>query len=375
MLVPITRHRAALGLLVATAAVTLAACSSGSSSSPSSSPTTASSSSGSGSAVDATVAAAMAPQTTWPGPDTPVTPPAGKKIVVIECSGQGAGCVAGAKGTEAAGKVVGWTVTTVDGKGDPTAWNAAMTQAISDKADGIVLSAVNPNLVQGALAQAKAAGIPVVLQFMPQFPGATVDAYITTDHTVGGKILADAVIKDSAGKAQILMLDEPEFPELVQRNDAIRAEFAAACPDCRIVASEKFNIGTMPQQLPGIVTTALQSNPTITYVMAPFDSAALFASQGIQQAGTTSVKLVGAEGDADGLGRVASGTQLYDLATVPAWAGWASVDALARLMTKQPVTPYTLPQRLFDKSNVPAGNTGWHGDIDYQAKFTQLWGK
>ena len=102
-----------------------------------------------------------------------------------------------------------------------------------------------------------------------------------------------------------------------------------------------------------------QPHPEITYVIAPFDSSATFAAQGIRQAGNAAVKLVSGEGDPDGLTRVRNGQQAADLATVPAWAGWAAADDLLRAFQGKAVTTYTLPQRLFSKANAPAGTGGW----------------
>jgi ribose transport system substrate-binding protein len=326
-------------------------------------------------AVSSAVSAAMAPVTAFPDPTGHVKPPAGKKIVAITCSSQGYGCVQGAIGVQSAGRMLGWNVTVVDGKGDPSVWNSAVQQAVVSRADGIVLLAVNPALVQGALAKAKAAGIPVEEVFIPKFSGPSVDGYVTTDHVQGGKILADWIIKDSAGKANILMLNEPEFPELVQRNNALLAELKANCPGCNVVDTVQLNIGTMAQQLAGAVTSSLQTHPNVGYVVAPFDSAGIFAAQGIRQAGKSSqVKLAGAEGDPNGIQGVQGGTQAVDLATVPPWGGWAAMDLLARHFAGDPITIEALPQRLLNKSNVPSGK-GWTGDVNYQAKFAAIWGR
>ena len=320
--------------------------------------------------------AASARQTTWPGPDSPVVAPAGKKIVAITCGSQGYGCVQGAQGVKDAGAKLGWDVTVVDGKGDPSVWNAALTQAASDGADGIVLSAVNPALVSDGLRQAKAAGIPVIELFIPKLDGApTVDAYVSTDHRAGGQALADWVIGTSGGRAHVLVLSEPAFPELVQRNQGFTDEISKECPACKVAETVQFSIGTMAQDLPGQVSTALQADPTINYVLAPFDSSGTFASQGIRQSGRADVALVSGEGDPDGLQRVRAGEQGVDLATVPAWAGWAAVDHLARIFDAKPASDYLIPQRLIARDNMPTTSGDWAGDLDYAAKYSQLWGK
>ncbi|WP_294570070.1 sugar ABC transporter substrate-binding protein [uncultured Arthrobacter sp.] len=326
-------------------------------------------------AVSQRVENAKSPVKNWPGPTESIKAPTSKKIVAITCSSQGYGCVQGGIGVQQAGEALGWDVTVVDGKGDPGVWNSSIQQAIVTKADGIVLLAINPQLVQGALDKAKTADIPVISTFIPKLPGPTVDGYVSTDHVEGGKILADWIIEDSGGDASVLMLNEKAFPELVQRNEALVKELKDQCPNCEVADTVQLSIGTMGQELAPAVTSALQRNPNITHVVAPFDSSGILAGQGIRQAGKTGqVKLVSAEGDPNGIRAVQSGEQAVDLATVPPWGGWAASDLLARQFAGEPVDSEVLPQRLFDESNVPSGE-GWDGDVDYEAEFKKLWGR
>lgn len=321
------------------------------------------------------VTKAMAVKASWTGPTDSVHVPEGKRIVSITCSSQGIGCVNAAAGAKEAGKFLGWNVSVVDGKGDPNTWNAAVAQAVSDGADGIILNAINPALVQDGLTQARAKRIPIVLTFIPSYGGPKVDAYVTSDHAQSGQQAADWIIADSGAKGHVLLLQEPQFPELNERTNAAAKRLSDACSRCPITRKVQFNIGTMPQQLPGLVSSALQSDTGINYVLAPFDSASLFASQGITQSGRAGVRLVGFEGDPDGIKRVRSGAQAADVATVQPWMGWAAIDALARLMTGQKVQQQQVPQRLFDKTNAPSGGDGWVGDLDFRARYRQLWGK
>lgn len=207
-----TVARIALALGLIALAVGIAACGSSDSSTATAGSTATTGDGGGGvsAAVSETVKKAMAPQTEFTGPTEPVAAESGKKIVAITCSSQGYGCVQGAKGVEEAGKELGWSVTVVDGKGDPSVWNEAIRQAIVSKADGIVLLAVDPKLVADGLSRAKAAGIPVIETFVPKFSGVQADGYVTTDHVEGGQILADWITQDSGGSGQVLMLNDNE---------------------------------------------------------------------------------------------------------------------------------------------------------------------
>src|SRR5205823_5011653 len=72
------------------------------------------------------VAQASKPIASWNGFGKPVAAPSGKHIVAIECSSLGVGCVQGANATREAASVLGWSTDVVNGKGDPTVWNAAI---------------------------------------------------------------------------------------------------------------------------------------------------------------------------------------------------------------------------------------------------------
>lgn len=314
------------------------------------------------------------PITEFPGPTEPVKPPTGKKIVAITCSTQGIGCVRAAQGATEAGKVLGWAVKTVDGQGTPSAWNAAILNAISSHADGIILAAVPPPLVGDALSKAKAAGIPVVEVFETA-PSNLAFASVNFDHHEQGEAIADWVANDSEESAQVLVVEDTEFETLTERVKGFE-EGLAKCDGCNVVETVNSQIGTMANTVPSAVASALSSHPEINYVVSPFDSNAIFASQGVQQAGKEGqVKVVGYEGDPQAVSTIREGGIEVATAADPAeWMGWQADDELARAMTGQKAEETPVPWKVIDATNLPKSNT-WTGDIDYQSEFEQLWGK
>jgi ribose transport system substrate-binding protein len=327
-------------------------------------------------AVAQRVADAEKPISAWPGPKTPVKVQPGRNVVVVTCGSQGIGCVRAAAGATEAGKKLGWTVRTVDGKSDPSVWNSAIQDAVAAKADGIVLDAVPPALVQGALAKAKAAGIPLVSVFnpVPADPGSVFD-YVRPNHAEQGRLMADWVTADSGGDAHVLVVRAPEFPELLQRHEAFTKELSSACPKCKVAGTVDMTLGTMAQRLPQAVISALQRDPSIDYIVAPIDSAATFVSEGVRSAGKTDkVKVSGYEGDPDAVTRVRDGdVQAATVADPPEWMGWQAMDALARAFADQDPETVEVPSRLLVKDNAP-DTKGWQGDIDFRTQLGQLWG-
>jgi ribose transport system substrate-binding protein len=323
----------------------------------------------------AAVTEASRPVSAWPGPDSGTGPAKAKKIVVITCSSQGAGCVSAAKGATEAGEVLGWTVKTIDGKGNPQAWNAGILTAISEKADGIALAAVPPALVGDAVARARAAKIPVVSIFNPKVgPSGGVFAYVRPEHRDQGVKMADWVAADSGGEARVVLVEDNQFPELVQRVEGFRAELAR-CEGCELVATVRSQIQTMAQNLPQAIVSALQTHPDATHVISPFDSNALFAAQGVRQAGkAATVKVGGYEGDPQAVDAIRTGQiQAATIADPTEWMGWQAIDEFTRAFAGEPAANVPVPWRLLTKANVPSGS-GWAGDFDFRSAYRRLWG-
>jgi ribose transport system substrate-binding protein len=362
-----------LSATVACLAIGVSACGSDDNA-DSASPSGGSGSAKAGGEFEKAVAEASKPISTWPGPNKGVTPAKGKKIVVITCSPQGAGCVRAAKGATAAGQKLRWKVRTITGNGTPQSWNAGILNAISQKADGIVLDAVPPALVGDAVAKARAAKIPLVSIFNPKVGASEgVFSYVTPDHGAQGVAMANWVAADSKGKAKVILVEDNEFPELVERVKGFQSQLGK-CSGCKVVATVSSQIGTMAQKLPGAVTSALQSHSDATYVISQYDSNAFFAGQGVRQAGkTSSVKVGGYEGDPQALAAIKKGDiQAVTVGDPAEWMGWQAIDEFSRAFASKPPANVPTQWRLFTKANTPDG--AWDGDLDYQAKFRALWG-
>src|SRR5207249_6415191 len=88
-------------------------------------------------------------------------------------------------------------------------------------------------------------------------------SYVTPDHTAQGVGMADWVAHDSGGKAKVILVEDNEFPELVERVKGFQSELAK-CGGCKIVATIQSQIGTMAQKPPQAVTSAVQAHPDAT---------------------------------------------------------------------------------------------------------------
>lgn len=319
------------------------------------------------------VGQARQPVTSYTLPQAHLSAVKDKHIVAITCTNQGSGCLQSAQAAAAAVKSFGWTMTIVDGKGDPNVWNSAILNAITDHADAILLSAVPTALVSDAMAKAKAAGIPIVTMFTPVLPDGAF-GHVTVDHTLQGKQMADWVIAQSNGKAHVIVNTDTEFTELRQRVTGFETELAK-CGGCKVVATVPSTLATLATELPNAAASAAQAHPDADYFIAVTDNHAVFAVQGLRQAGVLNnpVKVASYDGNTPNYQLLRDGSQAADDVEPYGLQGWLAADLLLRALDHQPAADRTLPSRMLDKQNVPSSGM-WDTDFKYQTTLRSLWG-
>lgn len=338
---------------------------------------------GGGRTGDHVVLDSMAAVTTFVGPTEAFEPPKGKRIMVLVCGNFAYGCVREGEAVKEAAETLGWTVDVVDGRLDPTVWNRAVKQAVDSGIDGIVSVASDPNLMGEAMARVHAENVPFVMLGQNPKDGDApgVQTWIRPDPSAGGRDVAEWVRADSDGKAGVLILDLPDFADIMERNDTIAETLAGDCGGCTTYRADVAG-QTVGTTLAPLVTSQLQQHPDVTYVWSPDDSVADFVAQGIRQAGRSStVSLMATSGTTpSSVGRLQDGSQAVDLVFPDNYMGWLAVDSLARGIAGQPVEQvWDAPQRLFTAANIDEApsdlaEVGWKTEFEYKSEFRNLWG-
>jgi ribose transport system substrate-binding protein len=326
---------------------------------------------------------AMKAVTTFVGPSESFDAPKKKHIMVLVCGNTGYGCVREGNAVKQAAAELGWTADLVDGRLDPTVWNRAVKQAVDSGIDGIVSVASDPNLMGDAMQQVAAKKVPfVMLGQTPKdgdVPG--VQTWIRPDTAEGGKAAAAWIKADSDGKGTVLVLDLPDFTDIMKRHDTITGTLKSECPGCKVHRAEVAS-QTIGTSLAPLVTSQLRQHPDVNYVWGPDDSVGDFVAQGIQQAGKSSaVKLLSTSGTTpSSVARLKNGTQAADLLFPDNYMGWLAVDSLARGLAGRPVVKlWDAPQRLFTAKNIgeapsTLADEGWNTEFEYKPEFRKLWG-
>lgn len=323
----------------------------------------------------------------YAGPTTPAKAPKHLNVAVVTCLSVLHGCVSPAEGVKHAGEKLGWKVTIYDGGGTPPKQNAAILDALASGANVIVTIAIDPNLIQLALSEAKKAGVPVVAGSngidtpnpvkLTNRQGLGFVFDVGPDYATLGRHAADWIIADSKGKANVVVYSDKEFPSVMAFQVGL-LDGLSKCKTCTVSAPQYFTATQIATQLGQMTVDYLRTHPDVDYVFGPYDPAAAAQVTAIAQAGMGNrVKLVGVLGDQQNLDFIRSDrVQVADAAYENEYMGWAIVDQTIRMLNKQPLfSPHNEnePFIVLDKTNLPQPGSDWQAPTGYQEKFLALW--
>jgi ribose transport system substrate-binding protein len=281
-----------------------------------------------------------------------------------------------------------------DGKLDPTVESTCVQQATAAGANAILLAGIDCSGLVGQLQAAKAAGILIIspLGFdcndphvggQPVFSGyltyagnEDLQAYMTD----WGASRAAWIIGASKGTAQVIdvTLDGVLTPTYA---DAGFYQMMAKCSGCKIVDTVHLTLADLgsgaAQQK---VATALQSNPSATYLDSPFDSAIpAFIAGAIKDSGRKNLQIMGDECFPINLQYIRTGgPESACSALAEDWDEWAAVDDLNRLFSGESASQ--LPDtgegfQLVDKTHNLSPSGAYVAPVNFRADYEKVWGK
>ena len=365
----------------------LAACSSGTSDSGSGSDNAASAD-GPLAAVVADVEAATQARDAFEVPSEPVDVSGweGKTVYYIPITAQiSVFQVYGEKIGEAL-ETVGADLQICDGGSNPSQISGCIDQAVGASAAAIITDNVPYGMAANALDGARAKGIPVLITNQlpdPAFPADDSLAYVEGPATAMITSVADWIIADSDGKATIVLQKVTDNPSTIAWAETAEQELDERCPDCTVVVNE-VSASNFPV-IPSSTSAAILANPDTRYVLAEFEHFVQPTIGGVQQTPNASqIKIVSSAATLTGLKMLADGGQLFaDAGQNFAFQGWATADALFRLVAGQEVPEYDYSFRLFTQDNVAdvdlteqgEASGSWYGPTGYADDFAALWGR
>ena len=327
---------------------------------------------------------------TWLGPTS--SPPAAtnKFVIDIPCAQAAIGCSRPGDAFIEAAKKMGWKTQLIDPAGDPNKLQSAVQTAIQLKADGIFFPGGSLSALGDTFKQAKAAGIKMITmagEGNAVGPDAW-DANIYENTIDYGKAFA-AYIAAHTPDAHIVLVNDSEFPEIDAGSKSFVAAIAGYCPHCVLSRKIDFSIVNVTTTMPQQVKAVLQADPSISWIVGPYDFASQYVVQAVSELGRAdSVHLISWGGHPQNMQFIQSGqVQSATVAVGEEWQGYAAADQMNRLFNNQPFwkdTPHNkgtefgsenYAEQLVDKSNLPTDiKAFWNSNVDFRSKYYQLWG-
>jgi ribose transport system substrate-binding protein len=326
---------------------------------------------------------------TWkePGPAFDISGAKGKSVVYIPLDNSIPIFTVIYGEMEKALKEAGAVPSLCDGKGNPTQWAACISDAAGRGASVIILDSIPVASVAEAAKAAQEAGVKIIdgNNGDPEIVPEGTDARVSFQYSLSGRLVSDWIIADSAGDANVLIIQSPEsgnVPDLVGKGYA--GELTAKCPSCKVQIAD-VAIADWATKLQPTVQAALAADPSINYIIPIYDGMSTYVVPAIAAAGASDrVKVATFNANLDPMKKMAAGDSIFvDVGSHNAYEGWAYADQSLRLITgNAPSVNENVPARVFTRDNVgdlqltpEAERSGeWYGDNTYQQKYKELWG-
>jgi ribose transport system substrate-binding protein len=288
---------------------------------------------------------------------------------------------------EEAAKVVGFEVEVGDAKGSVSEAARLMDQAIGQKFDVIVDEAQTVAQLTAPLKSAKEAGIPVIMSFQsdPRQPTAAekeagMSAQLSECYSCAGKALANYVVADSGGEADVVLFSVPEQSVANTEQEGFETELEAKCPACKLKVVA-LPIAQWQTDGESATSSALKSDPDVNYLFPLYDGVETYMEPAIiASPHHEEIKVVSLNASQGQMEKLAAGeTVAAEAGFSIKWTGFATVDQALRLLAgMEPVADSNIGMRMFTPKNIgeielEGDEATWYG-IDVQPKFEQLWG-
>lgn len=330
------------------------------------------------------VAASVAVKAPWDGPKTGPKAAMGKTLIYVAQTMQNGGVAGAAAGVQEAAKAIGWNVRVLDGQGTAAGMASATQQAVTLKADGIIIGGFDPATVKTAIDAANAAKIPVIGWHAAPTSGPQKSlglfSNVTTTRGDVSKISADWVIADSKGNGGVVIFTDSSIPFAEGKSQEIKAELAT-CSSLKLLEYANIPIGDSISTLVAAKTQALVAQYGDKWTHSISINGGLYitpmaaALRAAGKSGTGFPHNVGAgDGSADEYQRITSGQ--YQSVTVPeplTMQGWQIVDEFNRAFNSAKASGYVPVVHLVTKANAGT-STVWDPQNGYRTEYKKIWG-
>lgn len=227
---------------------------------------------------------------------------------------------------------------------------------IVKKVSAIVLCPCDSKAIGPVIKEANDAGIPVFTADIACLaPEAKIVSHIATDNLQGGKMAAVAMVEALNGKGNVAILDFPEVESVLLRTKGFKAKLAELNkkPDVDIKIVTTLPGGGDKAKSLKAAQDIIQTYPDLDGIFAINDPSALGAIAALEQAGKMKqVKIVGFDGQPEGIDAIAAGKIYADPIQFPDKIGAETVKLIIKYMNGEDVPKeHLIPTALYRKAD------------------------
>jgi len=304
-------------------------------------------------------------------------PETGKLFVWFQCDVNQ--CKDEGDALKEATQAIGWDYKSYNYQSaDPASLVAAMKQALQDKPTAVGLSGLPPAVWQTVLPDYKSAGIPIVTGYIGTIPyDDTIIGQVgsSPDVTTNGEMIANWVVADSDGKANVLLQSVNDFPILKVFSDSFKSKTAELCPDCKVTEINNTIAQLGTGVVPSIVS-AVQKDPSIKYVVTVNGPFVTGLRSALDAAGLSDVQIAGESGDTTNLTNVKAGKESAFTALALHYGSYSMIDMVLRHLQGMDFDPDGnggLPTQLLTKDVDFEIANSFDKPTDFADQFKKLW--
>jgi ABC-type sugar transport system substrate-binding protein len=274
---------------------------------------------------------------------------------------------------------LGWTARSVHDDGSVEDVNAKVEQAIAMHPTIITVSGYPVAALTKPLADAKAAGVVVVMGAQTDtptgYPGFAATTGGKSAYEMMGRIDAFEFMRTSKCAGAVEVLSLANYPVVASGDSAFKSSVGQYCPQCKITSTsiQAKDIGTAAAT--GAVVSSLQARPDVDYLRVDIGSMATGLSVALNQAGRNNVTIFGDVPDPAAISALRAHTNAWWVNFGSGLFAYALFDAgLRALGTKQPVVDNgSFPLAVLTAQNVPSEALPIV-PANYPDLFAKLWG-
>jgi len=301
--------------------------------------------------------------------------PKGKTVVFVSCGTPNCSIEGGI--IKQATDLLGWTLNVINTDGTPETQKAAFAQAVQQKVNVVLYSAVDRATFAQYIPAFEANHTFLSACCITDPVGSNGIGYaidVPAQTGVIGQLMAAWIITQSNANAHTVYFNLPAFSILNTQGAAYADYFKQNCSKCTS-DSVDIPVTALGKDVPTRIVSYLRAHPSVKWVTVSVDALAVGLPAALKAAGLTDVQIVGEGATSTNLQYIQAGQQSASVAFPYYEVMWAMVDAAARYEAGATVpasvgaTPW-----LLIKSNAPAPTDAFPTVKDYAQQFKALWG-